>query len=42
MGEKTVVIIGGGFAGSVAAKKLESKFNVILIDKKKYFEFTKP
>lgn len=37
---KKVVIIGGGFAGSSLAKKLESKFEVVLIDMKNYFEFT--
>lgn len=37
---KTVVIIGGGFAGALAAKKLESNFNVSLFDTKDYFEFT--
>lgn len=38
--KEKIVIIGGGFAGSYAAKKLESKFNVTLIDTKDYFEFT--
>jgi len=38
---KKIVIIGGGFAGSLIAKKLEKeKFEVILIDTKNYFEFT--
>jgi apoptosis-inducing factor 2 len=37
---KKVVVIGGGFAGSVIAKKLEREFNVTLIDTKPYFEFT--
>jgi len=37
---KKVVVIGGGFAGSEVAKKLESKFEVTLIDTKNYFEFT--
>jgi len=37
---KKVVIIGGGFAGSYAAKKLEKEFDVVLIDTKNYFEFT--
>lgn len=37
---KRVVIIGGGFAGSTLAKKIESKFEVTLIDNKDYFEFT--
>lgn len=38
--KKKVVIIGGGFAGSYAAKKLEKDFSVTLIDTKDYFEFT--
>jgi apoptosis-inducing factor 2 len=39
---KNIVIIGGGFAGSHAAKKLEKVkgFYVTLIDQKEYFEFT--
>lgn len=37
---KEVVIIGGGFAGSFCARKLEKYANVTLIDKKEYFEFT--
>lgn len=37
---KKVVVIGGGFAGSEVAKKLERKFDVTLIDTKDYFEFT--
>jgi apoptosis-inducing factor 2 len=39
---KKVVIIGGGFAGSAAAKVFErnKSFNVTLIDTKDYFEFT--
>ncbi|MBI4159134.1 FAD-dependent oxidoreductase [Candidatus Woesearchaeota archaeon] len=35
-----VVIVGGGFCGSYCARKLEKKFDVILIDSKDYFEFT--
>ena len=38
--QKKVVIIGGGFAGSTVARKLENDFNVTLIDSKDYFEFT--
>lgn len=38
--KKKVVIIGGGFAGSLVAKKLEKHFDVTLIDTKNYFEFT--
>jgi NADH dehydrogenase FAD-containing subunit len=37
---KSVVIIGGGFAGTTAAKMLERDFAVTLIDVKNYFEFT--
>jgi NADH dehydrogenase FAD-containing subunit len=37
---KKLVIIGGGFAGSIVAKLLESRFNVVLIDTKSFFEFT--
>ena len=37
---KKVVIIGGGFAGALAARKLEDSFAVTLIDAKDYFEFT--
>lgn len=40
MNMKKVLIIGGGFAGSLAAKGLESDFKVTLIDCKEYFEFT--
>tara|TARA_Y100000310_G_scaffold70474_1_gene66159 strand:+ start:18776 stop:19813 length:1038 start_codon:yes stop_codon:yes gene_type:complete len=38
--KKRVVIVGGGFAGSKIAKKLENSFDVTLIDNKDYFEFT--
>src|SRR3989344_843508 len=37
---KRVLIIGGGFAGSTAARMLEKDFDVTLIDSKDYFEFT--
>jgi NADH dehydrogenase FAD-containing subunit len=37
---KQVVIVGGGFAGSLIAKSLEQEFKVTLIDTKDYFEFT--
>ena len=40
MAKKRIVIIGGGFAGSLIAKKLENKFKTILIDNKDYFEYT--
>ncbi len=38
--KKRVVVIGGGFAGSYAAKELDKYFEVTLIDSKEYFEFT--
>lgn len=38
--KKRVVVIGGGFAGSCCARKLEKRFDVTLIDSKDYFEFT--
>ncbi len=38
--KKRVVIIGGGFAGSTIARKLQNNLNVTLIDTKEYFEFT--
>lgn len=37
---KRIVIIGGGFAGTAAARELENSFEVTLIDTKNYFEFT--
>lgn len=37
---KKVIVIGGGFAGSTAARILEKYFSVTLIDNKNYFEFT--
>lgn len=37
---KRVVVIGGGFAGSCVAQKLEKDFSVTLIDSKNFFEFT--
>jgi len=40
MSKKTVVIIGGGFAGSKIAKQLEEDFEITLIDDKDYFEYT--
>lgn len=38
--KKKLVVIGGGFAGSLIARKIENKMDVILIDSKDYFEFT--
>lgn len=38
--EKRVVIVGGGFAGTYVARKLQNSFKVTLIDSKDYFEFT--
>jgi len=40
MPSKKIVIVGGGFAGSNAAKFLENDFDVSFIDSKDYFEFT--
>lgn len=37
---KKIIIIGGGFLGSCAARLLENDFEVTLIDNKDYFEFT--
>lgn len=39
---KRVIVVGGGFAGALAAKRLEkdSRFDVTLIDKKEFYEFT--
>jgi len=37
---KRVIIIGGGFAGTHIARKLEKEFNTTLIDNKEYFEYT--
>ncbi|MAE49392.1 hypothetical protein CMI48_01045 [Candidatus Pacearchaeota archaeon] len=37
---KKVVILGGGFAGSQVALGLERDFDVVLIDRKPYFEYT--
>lgn len=34
---KTVVIIGGGYAGVLTARRLDSEFNVVLIDRKNYY-----
>ena len=35
---KRVVVVGGGFAGSIVAKNLQRFFNVVLIDRKPHFE----
>ena len=37
---KKVIVLVGGFAGSVIARALENSFDVTLIDSKDYFEFT--
>lgn len=37
---KKLVVIGGGFAGSIIAKELQGNFDVTLIDTKDFFEFT--
>jgi len=38
--KRRLVIVGGGYAGTCAAKSLEHDFLVTLIDNKDYFEFT--
>ncbi|MBS3099273.1 FAD-dependent oxidoreductase [Candidatus Pacearchaeota archaeon] len=38
--KKKIIILGGGFAGSHVAKRLDKYFSVTLIDTKNYFEFT--
>jgi len=38
--KKRVIIIGGGYAGTHAAKKLQHDFDVTLMDSKDYYEFT--
>ncbi|KAL4855131.1 Apoptosis-inducing factor B [Chlorella vulgaris] len=37
--QKTVLIVGGGFAGIAAANELSGAFNVILVDPKTFFEY---
>jgi len=37
---KRVVVVGGGFSGTIAAQSLEDYFHVTIIDNKDYFEFT--
>ena len=37
---KKLVVIGGGFAGSLLAKKLQNEFDLTLIDNKDFFEYT--
>eukprot|EP01132_Coremiostelium_polycephalum_P001344 gene1344-1697_t len=37
---KKVVIVGGGFSGSIVAQNLENDYQVTLIDTKDFFEFT--
>lgn len=37
---KRIVILGGGFAGTLCAKKFEHEFDTTLVDTKDYFEFT--
>jgi len=35
-----IVILGGGFCGALAARLLDKKHDVVLVDKKDYFEYT--
>lgn len=37
---KRIVVIGGGFAGALVAKKIQKSCDLTLIDTKPYFEFT--
>ncbi|RZC84146.1 hypothetical protein C5167_046934 [Papaver somniferum] len=39
-GKNRVVVVGGGIAGALAAKSLQSDADVVLIDPKEYFEIT--
>jgi len=38
--KKRVLIVGGGYAGTYAAKRLQYDFDLTLIDAKEYYEFT--
>ncbi|KAL4466021.1 hypothetical protein ABPG74_004258 [Tetrahymena malaccensis] len=38
--KKTILIIGGSFGGLTAIQYLNSSFNVILVDRKQFFEYT--
>eukprot|EP01117_Protostelium_nocturnum_P004805 TRINITY_DN1744_c0_g1_i1.p1 TRINITY_DN1744_c0_g1~~TRINITY_DN1744_c0_g1_i1.p1 ORF type:complete len:424 (+),score=136.04 TRINITY_DN1744_c0_g1_i1:100-1371(+) len=38
--KKRLIVLGGGYAGTLIAMKLENEFEVTLIDDKEYFEFT--
>jgi len=35
----SVVVVGGGFAGLAACRRLRKRFNVVLVDAKEYFEY---
>jgi len=35
----TLVVIGGGFAGTLACRKMTKEFRVVLVDAKEYFEY---
>jgi len=37
---KKIVIVGGGYAGTFAAKQLQNDFDVTIVDSKDYYEFT--
>ena len=39
-GKRSVLVIGGGFAGFVVARHMRKHFDVTLIDAKEYFEYT--
>ena len=40
MARRTLLVIGGGFAGLVIAMRLSGEFDVVLVDFKAYFEYT--
>jgi NADH dehydrogenase FAD-containing subunit len=40
MKKRRLVVVGGGFAGVTLVKNLSKEFEITLIDKKPYFEFT--
>lgn len=38
--KKTVLVVGGGFAGREAYRKLKKSFNVTMVDSRGFFEYT--